>query len=58
LRKELVDNYGHLAAGQPLFGQRFGRREAAAGSYRITLTIGGKVIGTQALTVREDPLLR
>lgn len=58
LRKELVENYGHLASGQPLFGQRFGRREAAAGSYRITLTIGGKVIGTQALTVREDPLLR
>jgi hypothetical protein len=58
LRKELIENYGHLASGQPLFGQRFGRREAAAGSYRITLTIGGKVIGTQALTVREDPLLR
>lgn len=56
IRRQLVNDFGHLADGRPVFGERMGRREAAAGDYRVTLRIGDKVVGTQALSVRDDPI--
>lgn len=57
-RTRLVDKYGHLARGRAMFGTRFGRPEATAGNYRVTMSVAGKVVGTQELIVREDPLKR
>ena len=58
LRARLVDKHGHLATDRSLFGTRFGRPDAVAGNYRVTMTLGGKIVGTQELKVRDDPLKR
>ncbi len=57
IRRGLVRKHGHLAEGRPLFGDPIGRPEAAAGDYRVTLWVGGALVGVQALTVRDDPIL-
>ena len=55
-RRDLVRDYSVYAGGRSFFGEKLGRRVAAAGDYRVTLFVGGNRAGSAKLTVREDPL--
>ena len=57
LHRQLIRNFGPYSEGQDLFGPRVRDHEAAAGDYRVTLTVDGKSM-TRKLRIRDDPLLK
>ena len=56
VRNELAAGFNGYAEGEMLFGPQIGSTEAAAGTYRVTLTVDGQA-HTGTLTVREDPMM-
>ena len=55
VRNQLAADFNGYAEGRVLFGPQIGPTQAAAGVYRVTLTVNG-VSYEGALTVRDDPL--
>ena len=55
VRNQLSTDFNGYAEGRMLFGPQIGQTEAAAGVYRVTLTVNG-VTHEGSLTVRDDPL--
>jgi len=55
VRNQLAVDFNGYAEGRMLFGPQIGQTEAAAGVYRVTLTVNG-VTHEGSLTVRDDPL--
>ena len=55
VRDQLAADFNGYAEGRLLFGPQIGPTQAAAGVYRVTLTVNG-VSYEGALTVRDDPL--
>lgn len=55
VRNRLVADFNGYAEGRMLFGPQIGQTQAAAGVYRVTLTVNG-VRHEGNLTVRDDPL--
>ena len=55
VRNRLAADFNGYAEGRMLFGPQIGQMEAAAGVYRVTLTVNG-VAHEGSLTVRDDPL--
>lgn len=55
VRNQLAAAFNGYAEGRMLFGSQIGQTDAAAGVYRVTLTVNG-VSHEGSLTVRDDPL--
>ncbi len=56
VRDELAAGFNGYADGRTLFGPQIGSTTAAAGTYRVTLTVDGQAY-EGSITVREDPLV-
>ena len=56
IRRELTQNFGIYAGGEPFFGGKLGPVDAPAGEYLVTLKVGGESYRGR-LKVRDDPLM-
>ena len=57
IQRQMIRDFAYYSEGRDLFGPALVSMDAPAGTYRVILTLNGR-LHSGTITVREDPLLK